>query len=361
MYRWTSPHPALSDISNALANAGPHKCLLSAIARNEAPYLVEWAAYHYALGFREIIVFSNFCDDLSDSILDRLDDLGIVRHRPHPGAMFPQVGQIQISALRLTGLFGQCKASDYLMMIDLDEFLEVYTGEHDLASFFKVAPEFEVASFSVRGRNAEDKRFIDDGQVLLRFTQAGWPNEDRPDSSAYVVCAVKSLARSRLEGGFHRNHRPMIKGFSQTGKRWINGAGVEFGPDFTDRRVSSIRMSGPRHLALVNHYSIRTAESFMVKAQRGNASSATRLGINDAALANTLAYWNSRNLKPAVQNEIPNEPPGFRQLFDFIKADPIVRDLQERALEIHRKKAALGYETEIGRKIAEVIGYTPPI
>ncbi len=273
--------------------------------------------------------------------------------------MFPQVGQIQISALRLTKLFGQFNASDYLMMIDIDEFLEIFDGQHDLASFFQSQSEFEVASFAVRGRNAEDKRFIEDGTVLSRFTQAAWPNEDRPDATAGPVVAVKSLARTRLEPGFHRNHRPMIAGFSRSGKRWIDGAGTEFGMDFTDRRVSSIRLFGPKQMALVNHYSIRSAESFMVKAQRGNASSATRLGMNDAALANTLNYWKSRNGKPAVQNELPKEPPGFRSLFDFVKADPIIKDLQDRALEIHRKKAALGYETEFGRRIADFIGYKP--
>jgi Glycosyl transferase family 2 len=359
LYRWTSPHPALSDVSGALSPLGPNKCLLSAIVRNEAPYLVEWAAYHYALGFREIVVFSNFCDDLSDLILDRLDDLGIVRHRPHPGTMFPQVGQIQISALRLTTLLGQFKASDYMMMIDLDEYLEVCVGDHDLASFFAAVPEFEVASFAVRGRNAEEKRFIESGEVLTRFLQASWPNTDRTSDGDSVVCAVKSLARSRLTRGFHRNHRPMIAKFSTSGKRWINGAGTDMGPDFTDRRASSIRLSGPKQLALVNHYNIRSAESFMVKAQRGNASGAARLGMTDVAMANTLKYWTSRNTTPQVRHDPPHEPPGFRALLEFVRSDQIIADLQARALDIHRERAALGYGTELGRKLADMIGYAP--
>lgn len=359
MYRWTTPHPALSEVSNKLSPSGPNKCLLSAIARNEGPYLVEWATYHYALGFREIIVFSNFCDDLSESILDRLEDLGIVRHRPHPITLFPIIGQVQISALRLTSLLGQFRASDFMMMIDLDEYLECQVGAHDLASFFEAVPEFEVASFAVRGRNSDDKAAIQDGQVLSRFLQAGWSNEDRTDESAGLVCAVKSLARSRLDRGFHRNHRPMIQGFSTTGKNWIDGAGTKLGADFTDRRASSIRLSGPKHLALVNHYNIRSAESFMVKALRGNASSANRLGVQEGSIANTLKYWNIRNKPPSVQEERPHEPPGFRSLFDFVKADPIIQDLQERSLAIHRQKANMAYESEIGRQLADAIGYRP--
>ncbi len=359
MYRWTRPHPALSDLSAELSSSGPHKCLLSAIARNEAPYLVEWATYHYALGFREIIVFSNFCDDLSDSILDRLDDLGIVRHRPHPVTLFPQVGQIQISALRLTALYGNFQASDYMLMCDIDEFLEINVGRHDLASFIEEVPEFEVASFAVRGRNSDDKCHIQDGQVLTRFRQADWANDDRPEGSSGPGCAVKSLARSRLDRGFHRNHRPMIAGFSGLGKRWIDGAGTELGAEFTDRRVSSIRLSGPRHLALINHYSTRSAESFMVKALRGDAASARRLGMTDEAIASTLKYWQIRNGKPPVQDERPNEPPGFRSLFQFVRSDPVIKDLQERALAIHRKKAALAYQTDFGRSLAEAIGYMP--
>jgi hypothetical protein len=349
----------LSEISNDLSDSGPNKCLLCAIARNEGPYLIEWATYHYALGFREIVVFSNFCDDLSESILDRLDDLGIVRHRPHPVSLFPTIGQVQISALRLTSLFGQFKASDFMMMIDLDEFLECQVGRNDLASFFAEVPEFEVASFAVRGRNSDKKDAIEDGQVLTRFFQAGWPNEDRPDGSAPLVCAVKSLARSRLERGFHRNHRPMIPNFSTTGKRWIDGSGTELGADFTDRRTSSIRLSGLKHLALVNHYNLRSAESFMVKALRGDAASASRLGVQEGSIANTMKYWSIRNSPPSVQEERPHEPPGFRNLFDFAKADPILKDLQERSLSIHRSKAKIAYETTLGRQLAEAIGYRP--
>jgi hypothetical protein len=359
LYRWTFPHPALADLSKVISPTGLQKCLLAAIARNEAPYLVEWATYHYALGFREIVVFSNFCDDLSDVILDRLDDLGILRHRPHPVSIFPQVGQIQISALRLVTLLGQFKASDFIMMVDIDEFLEVCIGDHDLASFFGATPEFEVASFAVRGRNADHKRFIEDGQVLSRFTQAAWANEDRADDAQGILCAVKSLTRSRLERGFHRNHRPMIRDFSAQGKRWIDGAGAAFGAEFTDRRASSIRLSGPKQLALVNHYSIRSAESFMVKAQRGDAASATRLGMKDDAIASTLNYWKSRNAKPAVQHDPPHEPPGFRALFDFVRSDPVIADLQERCLAIHREKARQGYATDLGRRLADATGYQP--
>ena len=359
IYRWTCPDLFPGHVESTLSHHGPHKCLLAAIVRNEGPYLVEWAAYHYALGFREIIVFSNFCDDASDQLLDRLDDLGIIRHRPHPITIFPAVGQVQISALRLLRSYGQFGASDYMLMIDADEFLEIDVGQNDLASFMDATPDFEVASFAVRGRNALEKSRIEAGEMLPRFLLEAWPNHENHTPGERTVSAVKSLTRSKLRHGFHRNHRPRTPGFSQSGANWIDGAGDSFGADFTDRRVSSIVIPKTHQKALVNHYNIRSAEGFMVKVLRGDAASQTRVGLNTGALDNSIRYWKVRDEATQYLGKAPNTPPGFQALYDYALSDPVIAELQEKTLASHREKAAQAYETEAGRYVADAIGFAP--
>jgi len=50
-------------------------CII-ATARNEGPYLLEWIAYHKAIGVQQIFLYSNDNDDGSDALLHALADAG---------------------------------------------------------------------------------------------------------------------------------------------------------------------------------------------------------------------------------------------------------------------------------------------
>ena len=357
MYRWEFPHPLLADQLQKEILHQRHKCILVAIMKNEAPYVVEWAVYHYALGFREMLIFSNDSDDYTAQILDRLDDLGLVRHRPHPIDSFSCIGQVQIAALRFASCFSQFKASDYMMMIDADEFLEVFEGQHDLNSFFASESGFEVTSLPMRGRSARDSKIIGDGRILPRFLQVAWDQPNISKTRPVIHNSVKSLARSCLENGFHRNHRPMIKEFSKSGKRWIDGTGAELGPAFTDRRVSTIRVSDRAYKAVVNHYAIRSSEGFLVKMARGDAAVRSRNTFDPVAVNSWLRYWLSRSASNNERvEEAPLIPPHFDELYVEIGADPIIAELQEAALAVHRSKAQAVLDSDFGDLIAKTLG-----
>ena len=349
------PHPTVEGLNLQLGGTGP-RCVLVTIMKNEAPYIVEWACYHYALGFREILVFSNFSDDYTDQILDRLDDLGIVRHRPHPINAFSSVGQVQISALRFAQVFPQFKASEYMMMIDADEFLEVQIGSQDLAALFDHFGEFEVASFRMRGRRFPDDTLIGDGQMLSRFSTATYSNPADLSKHPTGANSVKSLAKSKLKKGFHRNHRPMVRGFSSLGLRWLDGSGQNLPPDFTDRRVSSVHLDDREQVAIVNHYAVRSAEGFLAKMLRGDAAVSVRNNLDEAAVRSWIEYWTARK-RGGERVEVPAKlPPGFTQLFGTIMSDQVIRKLQDAAIEVHRSKAKLVLESPFGRRIATAFG-----
>jgi len=46
--------------------------------KDEAPYLLEWFAHHMAVGFTDILVYTNDCSDGTDAMLMRLEELGRV-------------------------------------------------------------------------------------------------------------------------------------------------------------------------------------------------------------------------------------------------------------------------------------------
>ncbi|NHX28195.1 glycosyltransferase family 2 protein, partial [Escherichia coli] len=52
--------------------------------KNEGPYILEWIAYHRAIGFDDFVLFSNDCTDGTNLILNRLDQMGIVQHFDNP-------------------------------------------------------------------------------------------------------------------------------------------------------------------------------------------------------------------------------------------------------------------------------------
>ena len=48
--------------------------------KNEGPFILEWIAYHLSIGFTGFTVFSNDCDDGTDQIIVRLQELGVACH-----------------------------------------------------------------------------------------------------------------------------------------------------------------------------------------------------------------------------------------------------------------------------------------
>ena len=48
--------------------------------KNEGAFLLEWIAYHKIIGFTDIVILSNDCEDGSDEMLDHLSKSGEIIH-----------------------------------------------------------------------------------------------------------------------------------------------------------------------------------------------------------------------------------------------------------------------------------------
>ena len=99
---------------------------LVATLKNEGPYILEWVAYHKMIGFTDFVLFSNDCTDGTNLILNRLDRMGVVTHYDNP--LGPRMDP-QRAAYSSANRLPQVRESDWVMVLDADEFLSVTTGD----------------------------------------------------------------------------------------------------------------------------------------------------------------------------------------------------------------------------------------
>ncbi len=60
------------------------RILCTTVMRNEAPFILEWLAYHRLIGVSDFLIYSNDCDDGTDVMLDHLQSMGLVTHLNNP-------------------------------------------------------------------------------------------------------------------------------------------------------------------------------------------------------------------------------------------------------------------------------------
>jgi hypothetical protein len=83
-------------------------------------------------------------------------------------------------------------------------------------------------------------------------------------------------------------------------------------------------------MATLNHYILRSAESFLVKRQRGR--------INHVDQDQGLAYWAERNYRSETDTSIQAQVPAARRVLDNLKSDPLLARLHDEAVAWHRSR-----------------------
>jgi hypothetical protein len=81
--------------------------------KNEGGFLLEWIAYHKIIGFTDIVILSNDCEDGSDEMLDHLSKAGEIFHLRNDGP-YDDRG-IQFAALKLADRQKAVKEADWIM------------------------------------------------------------------------------------------------------------------------------------------------------------------------------------------------------------------------------------------------------
>ena len=88
--------------------------------RNEGAFLLEWLAHHRAVGFTDVLVLSNDCQDGSDRMLDRLVEMGLLAHERNLPP-YDKAG-IQFSGLKRAADHPLLRQADWILPLDIDDY-----------------------------------------------------------------------------------------------------------------------------------------------------------------------------------------------------------------------------------------------
>jgi hypothetical protein len=319
--RQTSPHGTLVAVSTM---------------KDEAPYVLEWVAHHLAVGFTDVLVYTNDCTDDTDTLLKHLESLDIGLH--HRENVVPEGIKPQPAMLRRASDEPFLHAADWILILDADEFLCINHPSGTLDGMVGALNAMEAQAMVLTWRifGSAGIRDWSAAPVTDQFTRAapefwnkGWGTKTlyRPDPK-------------HLRPGVHR---PMIKQqFRDTdypdSVLWVNGSGRPLESWFKLRGWRSIRRTVGYDWAQVNHYAVKSMDAYALRKLRGN--------VNLKANKYNTDYWSLQDRNEVEDTRIARHRARRDEIIAALLEDPTVRRLHEAA--VARVEARLASHKETG-------------
>ena len=254
LQRHVSPHGQVTAVS---------------MMKDEGPFVIEWAAHHLAVGFTDLVVYTNDCSDGTDDMLIRLEALGLAHHRRN---VIPEGIRPQPSALNYAQDEAVVQQSDWVMVFDADEFLSIRYGDGTLDDLIAAMKVQDATGIVVTWRIFGSGGVVD------------WSRA--PVSEQYLMAAptswnkgwgVKTLFTFDADYWKLGIHRPKMKNrhidttFPDTVK-WLNGSGRVMEDYFKFRGWRSITRTVGYDWVQLNHYAVKSVESYAIRKMRGNVN-----------------------------------------------------------------------------------------
>lgn len=314
--------------------------------RNEGAFLLEWVAHARAVGFTDILAFSNDCEDGTEAMLDRLAAMGLVTHLPNPG---PHPRGPQWTALRRADAHPLTRSADWILVFDVDEFVNIHVGDRTLPALLAALPEADAITLTWRFFGNGGHVAYADVPRTERFTLAApriltWP---------WRAALFKTLLRN--DGTYARLgvHRPRAPDPARVGRsRWFDGSGRPLGPGFRTGRLFSTYGQDNFGLAQLNHYPLGEMESYIVKCDRGRA--------NREAGTFDMSYWIDRNFAAEEDRSILALAPRVAPILEGLRADPVLARLHAQAVAWRRARFEALMAQEHYRDLFARLQMTPP-
>ena len=314
--------------TESAAGQAPMRITAVTCVKNEGSFLLEWIAFNRLIGVTDFLFYSNDCDDGSDDLLDLLGDHGIVRHLPNPA----KGRNYQMEALKDAARQEVVRKADWVWVADVDEFLNIHAGDHTIPALIAACGNPQAISVSFQFfANCGVEAFADE-PVIAQFTRSHNPDIWCDDLSA----EVKTLVRRDFPLQYFGAHRPFFRKSLPPRKRpaWTDGSGRQVpqrfltaaGPD----HIRKFPARGARRLATLNHYALRSLDSYLVKNDRGDVNREHR-HFDDG-------YWQDRNDDAWEDRSIQRHLPALREEIAALKALAGVRAAHGRCVRLHRAK-----------------------
>ncbi len=320
--------PAASGEKTANARVAVVTCM-----KNEGPFILEWLAYHRAIGVDDFLVYTNDCDDGTDTMLALLQNKGLVQHRENP---FRQNGmKPQHAALAACEDESLVKDAGWLICMDVDEFINIHVGDGTLAALFSAVPDANMISITWRLFGNADVDAYEDAFIISRFTSCAPELTRKPHQAWGFKTLFRNIGLFKKMGV----HRPKgLKPQLVDQINWVNGSGVAMPRKEYRNAWRSTSGTVGYELATLNHYSLRSAESFLVKRDRGR--------VNHVDRDQGLTYWFRMNNNAETDISIQRMLPVLRAEYDRLLADPEIAAAHEYSVARHRARIGELKKTE---------------
>ncbi len=299
-------------------------CIITCM-KNEGPFILEWVAYHRAIGVQDFIVYTNDCSDGTDDFLDLLQAKGILQHRENP---FEGTGlKPQHAALQAGENEDVVRNANWVISMDVDEFINIKTGDGTLADLFKAVGDANMISCTWRlCGNSDIHEFVDE-PLIAQFTRCAEEMTRKPHQAWGFKTLFRNIGLFKKLGV----HRP--KGLNPqlwNEIRWVNGSGKPLPKDMYRNAWRSTTDTVGYDLVQLNHYAVRSAESFLVKRDRGR--------VNHVDRDQGLAYWFRMNNNSTMDRSIQRMIPALEAEMQRLLADPEIAEAHAFSVDKHRDK-----------------------
>nr|WP_241741363.1 glycosyltransferase family 2 protein [Gemmobacter straminiformis] len=289
--------------------------------KDEGPYVIEWVAHHLAVGFTDLVVYTNDCSDGTDDMLIRLEELGLAHHRRN---VIPEGIRPQPSALNHAQEEPVVCGSDWVMVFDADEFLSIRHGDGTLDSLIASARAQDANGIVVTWRIFGSGGVVDwsrapvTEQYLLAAPQdwnKGW--------------GVKTLFKFDPDYWKLGIHRPKMKNrhidtpFPDTVK-WLNGSGRVMEDYFKFRGWRSITRTVGYDWVQLNHYAVKSVDSYAIRKLRGN--------VNNKKDKYNSDYWSLQDRNEVRDDTMLRYTDRRNALIDALLQDPVLNRLHHAAV-----------------------------
>ena len=296
--------------------------------KNEGPFILEWIAYHRAIGVDDFLVYTNDCTDGTDTMLEMLQRKGLCQHRANPwvpgGELKPQHAALQAAESEPV-----IQNAGWAICMDVDEFIDIKIGDGTLRALYTAMGEANMISLTWRLFGNCDVHEYHDRFLIEQFTTCA-PEMVRKPHQAW---GFKTLFRNidiYKKLGVHRPKGLVPDLWDQV--RWLNGSGKPMPREMFRNGWRSTTETYGYDWVQLNHYAVRSAESFLVKRDRGR--------VNHVDRDQGLNYWFRMNHNAVEERSIQRMIPRARAEFERLLADPEIAAAHEHSVACHRAKIA---------------------
>lgn len=292
--------------------------------KNEGAFLLEWVAHHKALGFDDLVICTNDCEDPTTHMALRMQKMGLVRHH---ATTYKPGSSIQRAAFRQARTYPEVQNADWIFVCDADEFLTITLGDGTVDALIAAAsPRAEAIAVPWRVFGSDGVTDYADIPVTQQFQRAN----PMPAPGAMHGAFPKSLFRGGTTlAALERIgvHMPIIK---PTEKRSLR---LEL-PNATVRLPlpQALHVQADYRFAQVNHYCVRSRDSFLVKRDRGK--------VNHVNKVMEIDYWRRNDIAVEPSLTARRYDQSTANWLDRLRADNRLNMLHGRAVNWHRRSIA---------------------